>query len=550
MQKINSRLGWTFAAFVAASVVLQAQGRGGGAWTTVGGDAQRTASVRTDAKISLASMQSSGFQFLWKRKLDSQPLTQPLLLPNIIAYKGFKALAFVGSASGTVYSIDYDLNRMFWEQKLATSVAKVPACASGLPVLTKSTALVPAVGGRGNRGGGPGGGPGAGAGPGAGRGAPAGAAPGGTAPAPPPGGGGFGGGQGGRGRGNAGPQIANGRGGGDNVFAISTGGMVHVMNPQIGTDQIPPVKFLPGPANVAGSVLVDTTLYAATTGNCPGVANGVWAVDLASDAKTVTSYDAQGAAVAGSAAPTFGTDGTIYIATGAGSSPVANSIVSLTSPALTQKDSFTVEGSPFTSNPIAFQYKGKDLIVAANKDGRVYVLDSASLGGADHKTPLHKSSPVSTATQTTTGLASWQDAAGTRWVVVTLVGPAPADTKFAMANGAVSTGAIAAFTLVDQNDVPTLQPQWISRDLAAPVTPVAVNGVVFALASGEATGRGQKSTPAVLFALDAATGKELWTSGTTITAPSRGVGPSAGDSQVYVVTTDGTLYAFGMPMER
>jgi hypothetical protein len=560
MQKMNSRLGWIFAALVVATVVSQAQGRGGGAWTTVGGDAQRTASVRIDAKISLTTMQSPGFQFLWKRKLDSQPLTQPLLLPNIIAYKGFKALAFVGSASGTVYSIDYDLNRMFWEQKLATSAAKVPACASGLPVLTKSTPLVPAVGGRGNRGGGPGGGPGAGAGPGAGRGAPAGAAPGGaapgaaapggTAPAPPPGGGGFGGGQGGRGRGPAGPQIASGRGGGDNVFAISTGGMVHVMNPQIGTDQIPPVKFLPGPANVAGSVLVDTTLYAATTGNCPGVANGVWAVDLASDAKTVTSYDAQGAAVAGSAAPTFGTDGTIYIATGAGSSPVANSIVSLASPALTQKDSFTVEGSPFTSNPIAFQYKGKDLIVAANKDGRLYVLDSASLGGADHKTPLHKSSPVSTATQTTTGLASWQDAAGTRWVVVTLVGPAPADAKFAMANGAVSKGAIAAFTLVDQNDVPMLQRQWISRDLAAPVTPVAVNGVVFALASGEATGRGQNSTPAVLYALDGATGKELWTSGTTITAPSRGVGPSAGDSQVYVVTSDGTLYAFGMPMER
>src|SRR4029077_15293788 len=133
------------------------------------------------------------------------------------------------------------------------------------------------------------------------RGAPAAAAPGGAAPGAPPaaaagGGGGFGGGQGGRGRGAAGPQIASGRGGGDNVFAISTGGMVHVMNPQVGTDQIPPVKFLPGPANIVGSVLVDPTLFAATTGNCPGVANGIWAVDLASDAKTVTSYDAKGAA--------------------------------------------------------------------------------------------------------------------------------------------------------------------------------------------------------------------------------------------------------------
>lgn len=510
MRTIDARLGWALAALVAASTISHAQGRGGGAWTTVGGDAQRTSSVRADAKISLASMQAPGFQFLWKRKLDSQPLTQPLLLPNIIAYKGFKALAFVGSASGSVYSVDYDLNRMFWEQKLATSASRAPACSSGLPVLTKATQLVPAAGGRGNRGGG---------GPGGGRGA-------------------------------AGPQIAKGRGGGDNVFAISTGGMVHVMNPQVGTDQMPPVKFLPGPANVTGSILVDTTLYAATTGSCPGVANGVWAIDLASDAKTVTSYDAKGAAVVGTAGPTFGTDGTIYIATGGGSSPVANSIVSLASPALTQKDSFTVDGSPFTSNPIVFQYKGKDLIVAANKDGRLYVLDSASLGGADHKTPLSRSPQVASASQDAAGVTSWQDAAGTRWVALTLGSPANADTKFAMANGAVTKGAIAAFTLVDQNDVPALQPQWVSRDLATPVTPVAVNGVVFALASGEATARGQKPTPAVLYALDAATGKELWMSGTTITASARGVGPSAGDSQVYVVTADGTLYVFGMPMER
>src|SRR6476619_5895285 len=163
MRKIKARLGWTFVALVAATVMSHAQGRGGAAWTTVAGDAQRTSSVRTDAKISVASMQAPGFQFLWKRKLDAQPLTQPLLLPNIIAYKGFKALAFVGSASGQVYSIDYDLNRMFWQQKLATSVPKAAACSSGVPVLTKSTPLSPPAGrGGGNRGIAPGGaGPGA-----------------------------------------------------------------------------------------------------------------------------------------------------------------------------------------------------------------------------------------------------------------------------------------------------------------------------------------------------------------------------------------------------
>jgi len=504
-KQMKSRLGLIGAVVIAAAVAVSAQGRGGGAWTTVGGDAQRTSFVRADPKISLAAMQSPGFQFLWKRKLDNDRLTQPLLLPNIIAYKGFKALAFVGSASGQVYSIDYDLNRMFWQQKLATSAPKAAACSSGLPVLTKSTPLTPPVG----RGGG---------------------------------------GGGGRGRGATGPQIANGRGGNDNVFAISTGGMVHVMNPQIGTDQVPPVKLLPPNANVAGSILVDTTLYAATTGNCSGVPNGVWSVDLASEAKAVQSYDTKGATIAGTVPPAFGTDGTLYIATGAGKSEVANAVVSLDQKTLTQKDWFATT-TPFTSNPVVFQYKNKDLIVAANKDGRLYVLDSASLGGTDHKTPLHKSSQVSAALEDPSGLASWLDSAGTRWIVASVGGPLQAETKVAMANGTVTAGTLVAFTVVDQNDAPTLQPQWTSRDLASPVTPVVVNGVVFALASGEAKGRGRASN-AVLYALDAATGKELWTSGTTITSPVRGVGPSAGDSQVYVAASDGTLYVFGMPMER
>ena len=98
----------------------------------------------------------------------------------------------------------------------------------------------------------------------------------------------------------------------------------------------------------------------------------------------------------------------------------------------------------------------------------------------------------------------------------------------------------------------------MSRDLTSPITPLVMNGVVFAVAGGGASGtpqataaqRAQRSKPAVLYALDATTGKELWTSGTAITSPVFGVGPSGGDGQVYVVAYDGTVYAFGMPMER
>jgi outer membrane protein assembly factor BamB len=122
----------------------------------------------------------------------------------------------------------------------------------------------------------------------------------------------------------------------------------------------------------------------------------------------------------------------------------------------------------------------------------------------------------------------------------------------------VTTGAIAAYKLVDQAGAPTLQPAWTSRDMVSPAPPTIVNGVVFAISSGEYRGadaqmaaqRVQRSKPAVLYALDAATGKELWSSGTTIASFVRGVAPSAGDGQVYVVTFDGTVYAFGIPLEH
>src|SRR5262249_45300192 len=84
--------------------VTLGQGGGAGGWLTINGDAQRTCWVRGDPRISRKSMDTPGFQLLWKRKLDNQArqlnsLTQPLLLPNLISYKGFKALAFLGGSS-------------------------------------------------------------------------------------------------------------------------------------------------------------------------------------------------------------------------------------------------------------------------------------------------------------------------------------------------------------------------------------------------------------------------------------------------------------------
>ena len=179
------------ALLVAAAAAPHAQGRGGGAWSTAGGDAQRTGWVRTDPRITKDSA-AKGLQLLWKRPLDKPPgavtLTQPVLLPNIISYKGFKALAYLGGAADTVYSIDYDLNRMFWQTRLSSAAKGTPAaCAGGSIAVTRSATLSAAgAGGRGAGRGAAGGppappAPGGAAAPGAAPGAPAaGAPPGGT----------------------------------------------------------------------------------------------------------------------------------------------------------------------------------------------------------------------------------------------------------------------------------------------------------------------------------------------------------------------------------
>src|SRR3954468_1628986 len=114
--------------------VAAGQGRGGQNWTTANSDAQRTSAMRADPRISRESLQQPGlFQFIWKTKLDNQTrqmnsLTQALLLNNIISYKGFKSLAFIGGSGDNVWSIDYELNRMFWSRHFTSS-----AQATGTP---------------------------------------------------------------------------------------------------------------------------------------------------------------------------------------------------------------------------------------------------------------------------------------------------------------------------------------------------------------------------------------------------------------------------------
>src|SRR3982751_3380039 len=98
------------------------------------------------------------------------------------------------------------------------------------------------------------------------------------------------------------------RGGNANVYAISSAGRLHALNPQDGSDMVPPITFLPPGARAVGSILLDSVLYAATTGTCGGASHGVWSIELANDANIVSHWETKGT-IAGDG-PAFGADGT------------------------------------------------------------------------------------------------------------------------------------------------------------------------------------------------------------------------------------------------
>lgn len=531
-------------------------------WSTSGGDAQRSGWIRKDFLISPASMATGKFGLLWKLKLNNQArqmhyLSHPMLVNNAMGYKGFRSLTMLSGPENKLFAVDNDFGEMYWEKQFEVAVPRESsgACPGGsLSASARAVNPDPAsLAGRGPVVRSPYRGvlgePGAGV----------------VESTPPAGAAGRGGAGGGRGGAGAGRGGGRGRSpaqktGAQLMTTLTSDGVLHFVSPITAKELLKPVPFLPANARATDLTWVNDVVYAATVGGCGGVPNAVWAVDMSVENPQAVSWPTNGGSVVGNLA--FGSDGTLFAAIGEGqvaAGGYANAVVALDPKTLAVKDWIVQTGAGFASSPVVFQNKGKDLLAEVATDGRVFLMDAAVLGGVDHKTPL-QITPASAGPRGNVradGLASWESPTGTRWLLVSSAAPAAA-AGFPSVYGAITNGAVTAWRLKPGSQ-PALEAVWVSRDMVAPLPPIVVNGVIYAAASGEYLPgdasisndeRERRSSPAVLYALEAATGKVLWNSGSIMSSYAHGTGLSSSPGQVYLATADNTVYGFGMPYER
>lgn len=505
-------------------------------WPSTGGNAQRDGWARAGDKLSKET--AASIRFLYAFKLNhGGDLTSPVVLSNLITYKGFKQLVFFGEGSNSVAAIDADLGTLFFDTQLTTEEVKAQSavCPGGMTasVAFAGNSLAPGRfgapaanhAGRVSR----------------------------TKPGPR-------------------PRFSISA----PVYAITDDGSLHTILELSGNATTkPPLKAIPVMARATGLNVDAGRVFVATVGNCGGNPNQLYSIDTSDN--TVASFATGGSGASGSGGTAIGTDGVVYAQVASGHSEgigdFHDSVLALSPDKLKLQDYFTPEDGPAKVDsadlsgvtPAVFGLQDKDWIVSGGHDGRIYILDADSLGGADHHTPAFRSSEILPPSSSGKGNGFWNnfatslDAKGVRWLYASVRGPVSAE--FPATNGDAATGSILAFKITFESGKPSLTPAWRSRDMISPAAPAVSNGLVFALSTGQpasfvrANGKPYKvrqwnkmGRPAVLYVLDAETGKELFAGNKATTFATSGL--AVANSQIYFATHENGLYAYGIPIER
>jgi len=502
-------------------------------WPTFGHDPQRSGSTE-DGVFSAENV--SGIELKWTTQVDNVPLalnslTAPLLASNVATSQGIKTVVYVAGSSDTFFALNADDGKVLWNRSFDSEVLPdgesfflCPNAVNATPTIDQEKAI---------------------------------------------------------------------------IYTIARDGKLYGLDLGSGITRFGPFQFVPAFAKTWSLNFHDGVVYTTTSQGCGGDRSGVYSMDV-TDAMHPVVHElliqkGHGGGMWMRGGVVIGGGGRLYVSTGDGDfdstvGDYGSSILATTLPDLRLVDYYTPlnwkeinqhDLDIPSGSLLAFSYKHRDLIAGGGKEAVVYLLYGNSLGSKDHQTPLAVTPRLANDTKELEQKGMWGAPAvwtdtknGQTWLYVTIWGPVSKDAPpFPLTNGEVPHGCIMAFTVVEDNRTqqPILRPAWISPDFNLPDPPVVANGVLFALATGEnpqqthvqglmhfknveewkqnlltTEQRATGTRPAVLYALDAKSGKLLYQSGTAMKSWVHFSGLAVSDGRVFAVDHSSRIYCFGL----
>jgi outer membrane protein assembly factor BamB len=494
-------------------------------------DNARTGWVRDEKIFTPANVKAT--KLLWKLKLESAPramhnLFAPLIAERVTTAQGTKEIAVVAGVSDDLFGIDVATGQQLWHKHFDTTLTNLapvdnvlcPGGQTAVPVMA---------------------------------------------------------------------QVAPGR---YTIYAVSWDGRLRQVNAADGQDVSPPEKFMPGNGKPYALNLFNGVIYTATAQGCGGLTNAFYSFDLAT--RIASSFIPAGGGLWGRRGAAIAPEGTVYLGTGDGrfdatTRSLGNAIVAVKLDANKQLQLADYFAAPNANwlfrrdldvnvTPVAIDYRGRKFLVGTSKECRMWLLDRDSFGGEDHRTTLFSTPLLCNDAQAFDAqgiwgaLSAWQDAAGVQWVLAPFWGPVSRQFTAPIQHARPTGGGVAAYKLEQRAGKWQLSPAWLSRNMNLAEEVVIANGIAFAYDAGEdatqvvqdlawdepggpryggglASGAARRipgSKHSTLYALDAQTGRELWSSGTEITSWNHFSGLTVANGRAYIGTFDGMLYCFGI----
>jgi outer membrane protein assembly factor BamB len=501
-----------------------------------GPDAGRTGWVKNEKIFNTTNVK--GMKLLWKLKLDSTPremhnLFPPVVVDKVTTSSGVKEIAVVAGITDDLFGIDTATGKQIWHKHFDSTFVQPAGGRGGGTLCPGGQTATPVVG--------PGSGPGK-----------------------------------------------------FTTYAVSWDGRLRQINVADGEDLAVPANFMPANGKPWSLNLYNGVIYTGTSQGCGGVPFSFFSYDLAT--KKSSAYLPAGGGLWGRRGPAISSDGVVWMGTGDGYynpelKNLGNSIVGVKPDANKELQLMGWFAPPNVNwlwhrdldinvSPMAIDYKGKHLLIGTSKECRVWLVDQADAMGTTgpyekNQKMLDRSPLICNpgarydAAGVWGAMATWIDPAGQLFIAVPFLGPLAETYHSPIEVGKPVMGGVAVLKVEVNAGKWHLAPAWTYGDIYAGDEAIYANGILFVNGAGEDTYQAQQEksfdeTPRIqsggrgsadriansghstIYALDAVTGKQLWSSGNQIVSFNHGSGMTAVNGKVYTGTYDGYIYCFGV----